>query len=102
MPPRAVAVGDIFLLDGQTCIVFKREVIELEDDNGCPVPLTEENYEDVCDYSSVREVLTWMRETPDHVLEEVDEAAIYSGDDLPRTVNGTGHTDPSEFCATSI
>ena len=21
---------------------------------------------------------------------------------LPRTVNGTGHTDPSEFCATSI
>ena len=23
-------------------------------------------------------------------------------DDLPRTVNGTGHTGPSEFCATSI
>ena len=22
--------------------------------------------------------------------------------DLPRTVNGTGHTGPSEFCATSI
>ena len=21
---------------------------------------------------------------------------------VPRTVNGTGHTDPSEFCATSI
>ena len=21
---------------------------------------------------------------------------------LPRTVNGTGHTGPSEFCATSI
>ena len=21
---------------------------------------------------------------------------------LPRTVNGTGHTDPSEFCATSM
>ena len=21
---------------------------------------------------------------------------------MPRTVNGTGHTDPSEFCATSI
>ena len=24
------------------------------------------------------------------------------GDFLPRTVNGTGHTGPSEFCATSI
>ena len=22
--------------------------------------------------------------------------------DVPRTVNGTGHTGPSEFCATSI
>ena len=24
------------------------------------------------------------------------------GGGVPRTVNGTGHTDPSEFCATSI
>ena len=23
-------------------------------------------------------------------------------DELPRTVNGTGHTGPSEFCATSL
>ena len=32
-------------------------------------------------------------------------AALRDGHDvsvLPRTVNGTGHTDPSEFCATSI
>ena len=27
-------------------------------------------------------------------------AAAFVG--VPRTVNGTGHTDPSEFCATSI
>ena len=26
----------------------------------------------------------------------------YRADGLPRTVNGTGHTGPSEFCATSI
>ena len=26
----------------------------------------------------------------------------YVGRPVPRTVNGTGHTDPSEFCATSI
>ena len=94
MPPRAVAVGDIFLLDGHICIVFKREVIELQDADGVtfhasvayyypfngPYP-TEENYKDVCDYSSVREVSAWTRATPDHVLEEVDEAAIYSEDD---------------------
>ena len=30
---------------------------------------------------------------PRHVLLELD---------VPRTVNGTGHTGPSEFCATSI
>ena len=33
---------------------------------------------------------------PDQDLEVVVAAA------LPRTVNGTGHTGPSEFCATSI
>ena len=94
MPRRAVTVGDIFFLDGQTCIVFKREVIELQDADGVsftaevafyyrwngPYP-TEENYEDICDYSSVGEVSAWMRATPDNVLEEVDEAAIYSEDD---------------------
>ena len=26
----------------------------------------------------------------------------FGGRDVPRTVNGTGHTGPSEFCATSI
>ncbi len=94
MPPRAVAVGDIFLLDRQTCIVFKREVIELQYADGVPFHATvayyhrwngpyptEENYKDVCDYSSVREVSAWVRATPDHVLEEVDEAAIRSEDD---------------------
>ena len=29
-------------------------------------------------------------------------AAAPASTALPRTVNGTGHTDPSEFCATSI
>ena len=94
MPPRAVKVGDIFFLDGQTCIVFKREVIRLQDADGVtfhatvayyhpfngPYP-TEENYKDVCDYSSTVEVSAWRRATPDHVREEVDEAAIYSEDD---------------------
>jgi hypothetical protein len=32
----------------------------------------------------------------------LDAPAIESSKDLPRTVNGTGHTGPSEFCATSI
>ena len=96
--PRAVEVGDIFLfdgkLDGELCIVFKREVIRLQDADGVtfhatvgyyhpfngPYP-TEENYKDVCDCSSTVEVSAWTRATPDHVLEEVDEAAIYSEDD---------------------
>ena len=29
-------------------------------------------------------------------------AIDFEGEPVPRTVNGTGHTDPSEFCATSI
>ena len=28
--------------------------------------------------------------------------SVFSVYDMPRTVNGTGHTGPSEFCATSI
>ena len=31
-----------------------------------------------------------------------DGITLRAADDLPRTVNGTGHTGPSEFCATSI
>ena len=27
---------------------------------------------------------------------------LFPAHDVPRTVNGTGHTGPSEFCATSI
>ena len=82
--PRAVEVGDIFLfdgkLDGELCIVFKREVIRLQDADGVtfhatvayyhpfngPYP-TEENYKDVCDCSSTVEVSAWTRATPDHV-----------------------------------
>ena len=30
------------------------------------------------------------------------EADAIEVEPVPRTVNGTGHTDPSEFCATSI
>ena len=93
-----VEAGQKFLFDGkrdgELCVVYKREVIELQDADGVsftaevafyyrwngPYP-TEKDYEIVCDCSSVGEVRDWMRATPDHVLEEVDEAAIYSEDD---------------------
>ena len=31
-----------------------------------------------------------------------DSPGLELSDGVPRTVNGTGHTDPSEFCATSL
>ncbi len=43
-----------------------------------------------------KEVLTLGIGTKD------EGACLAEGFELPRTVNGTGHTDPSEFCATSI
>ena len=36
------------------------------------------------------------------VKTEADSKRKAPEDDVPRTVNGTGHTGPSEFCATSI
>ena len=93
-----VEPGQKFLLDGkldgELCLVFKKGPKQLQHADGVsftaevafyyrwngPYP-TEENYEDICDYSSVGEVRKWMRATPDNVLEEVDEAAICSEDD---------------------
>ena len=39
----------------------------------------------------------WFSTSPPEELVE-----IYVREEMPRTVNGTGHTGPSEFCATSI
>ena len=93
-----VEPGQKFLLegklDGELCVVYKREHKQIQYAEGGsfiaevafyyrwngPYP-TEKDYEIVCDCSSVGEVRDWMRATPDHVLEEVDEAAIYSEDD---------------------
>ena len=36
------------------------------------------------------------------LLFELLRTRLYWIYELPRTVNGTGHTGPSEFCATSI
>ena len=36
------------------------------------------------------------------VEEDAHAAGHHQAHVLPRTVNGTGHTGPSEFCATSI
>ena len=33
---------------------------------------------------------------------DLADSAQFKGFDMTRTVNGTGHTGPSEFCATSI
>ena len=46
----------------------------------------------------------WFDYTQQVVLEDAPEFSIagLSVAILPRTVNGTGHTGPSEFCATSI
>ena len=37
-----------------------------------------------------------------HAQKEFQDRTVSIGNDVPRTVNGTGHTGPSEFCATSI
>ena len=41
-----------------------------------------------------------VEETPVEAL--ASDSATIAVVEVPRTVNGTGHTDPSEFCATSI